>query len=410
MGADSYEGQRHRAMISGVIDILIFISSFLLVLSFLVFFHELGHYSVGRFFGISVDRFSIGFGKPIAKWKAKSGTEWMIAQIPLGGYVKFTGDATGASNPDAKALAELKAKVEAEGGDGVTNIFHFRPVWQRALVVLAGPVANFILAILIFAGMAYGLGSYDRESIVGTVAPDSAAAEAGIQPGDAFLTMDGKDVTRFSDLRNHVILRSDTNIQVEILRDGEVLDLVLAPRRVQERDFVGARSSAGRIGITLPESSELLHQTHNPIEALGMGTQQLGETLAMTGTYVARIFKGKEDGKQLGSVVKIATITGKTAVDTANADAPLSLRLKSMALTLVQLAAVISIGLGVANLMPIPVLDGGHLMYYAYEAVAGRPLSQEKQEFGFKIGFAVLLTLFVALTINDIGYVSSIFS
>ncbi len=397
-------------MISGVIDILIFVSSFLLVLSFLVFFHELGHYSVARLFGISVDRFSIGFGKPIAKWKAKSGTEWMIAQIPLGGYVKFAGDATGASNPDAEALAVMKAEAESEGGEGIDNVFHFRPVWQRALVVLAGPVANFILAILIFAGLAYGLGSYDRASVVGSVEPESAAALAGIQPGDAFLTMDGKDVTRFSDLKKHVILRSDTDIQTKIKRDGEVINLVLAPRRVQERDFVGAKSSSGRIGIGLSPDSELLHQKHNPLEAVGIGVGQVGETIAMTGTYVARIFKGKEDGKQLGSVVKIATITGKTAVDTANADVPLGERLKAMSLMLVQLAAAISIGLGVANLMPIPVLDGGHLMYYAYEAVAGRPLSKEKQEFGFKIGFAVLLTLFVALTINDIGYVSSIFS
>ncbi len=380
------------------------------MLSFLVFFHELGHYSVGRLFGISVDRFSIGFGKPIWRRKAKSGTEWMIAQIPLGGYVKFTGDATGASNPDATALAELKEKVEREGGQSIDDIFHFRPVWQRALVVLAGPMANFLLAVIIFAGLAMAYGSYDRPSVVGEVLPNSAAASAGIMPGDKILTMDGKDVSTFSELSKYVVLRSDTEIEAVIERAGQQMTLTVAPERVRRRDFVGGKSSSGRLGVSSDPESELIRIEYNPIEAVGYGVSRLGETFSMTGTYVARIFQGKENGDQLGSVVKIATITGKSAVDAANAEMPFGDRMKALVLRLIQLAAVISIGLGIANLMPIPVLDGGHLVYYAYEAVAGRPLSQEKQEFGFRIGFAVLLTLFVALTINDISYVSSFFS
>lgn len=397
-------------MLSGLIDIAIFISSFLVVLSFLVFFHELGHYSVGRFFGISVDRFSIGFGKPIWKHKAKSGTEWMIAQIPLGGYVKFTGDASGASNPDNKALAEMKARVETEGGGSVENIFHFRPVWQRFLVVLAGPMANFLLAILIFAGLAMGYGSFDRPSIVGEVQAESAAELAGILPGDKILTMDGKDVSAFTELAAYVRLRSNTSIDTRLEREGQILEIVVAPERVRERDFVGGKSSFGKLGVAMDPQSELIRITYNPLEAVGFGVDKLWDILAMTGTYVARIFTGKENGEQLGSVVKIATITGISAVDAVNSERPFGERMEDLFLRLIQLAAAISIGLGVANLMPIPVLDGGHLVYYAYEAVAGRPLSQKKQEFGFRIGFAVLLTLFVALTINDIGYVSSIIS
>lgn len=397
-------------MLSGLIDIAIFISSFLVVLSFLVFFHELGHYSVGRFFGISVDRFSIGFGKPIWRRKAKSGTEWMVAQIPLGGYVKFTGDASGASNPDNKALAEMKARVETEGGGSVENIFHFRPIWQRFLVVLAGPMANFLLAILIYAALALTYGSNDIPSVVGSVEAESAAELAGILPGDKILTMDGKDVSTFTELATYVRLRSDTTIETRLERDGQVLDIVVEPQRVRERDFVGGKSSFGKLGVGMDPQSELIRIQYNPIEALGFGVNQLWDTLAMTGTYVARIFKGKENGEQLGSVVKIATITGISAVDAVSSERPFGERMEDLFLRLIQLAAAISIGLGVANLMPIPVLDGGHLVYYAYEAVAGRPLSQEKQEFGFRIGFAVLLTLFVALTINDIGYVSSIFS
>lgn len=397
-------------MLSGFIDIAIFVMSFLAVLSFLVFFHELGHYSVGRFFGISVDRFSIGFGKPIWKRKAKSGTEWVIAQIPLGGYVKFTGDASGASNPDIEALEALKQDLERDGTQSVDNIFHFKPVWQRFLVVLAGPMANFLLAIIIFAGLAMGLGSYDRSSVVGEVLADSPAEAAGIMAGDKILTMDGRDVSTFSELSKYVVLRSNTEIETVIERNGQQVELTVAPERIRQRDFVGGKSSSGRLGVSSDPNGELIHIQYNPIEAVGYGVSRLGETFSMTGTYVARIFQGKENGEQLGSVVKIATITGKSAVDAANADMPFSDRMKTLFLRLIQLSAAISIGLGIANLMPIPVLDGGHLVYYAYEAVAGRPLSQEKQEFGFRIGFAVLLTLFVALTINDIGYVSSFFS
>jgi regulator of sigma E protease len=397
-------------MLSSFVDIVIFITSFLVVLSFLVFFHELGHYSVGRFFGISVDRFSIGFGKPIWKRKAKSGTEWMIAQIPLGGYVKFTGDASGASNPDIEELERIKAQVQAETGKGVEDIFHFRPVWQRALVVLAGPIANFLLAIIIFAGFAIGIGTYDRPSVIGEITPGSAAEAAGLQPGDKILTMDGRDVSRFSELSKYVVLRSDTDIQTVIERAGEQIELTVAPRRESRRDFAGGKSTTGFLGVSTDINSELIRDEYGPLEALGYGVGRLGETFSMTGTYVARLFQGKENGDQLGSVVKIATITGKTAVNAANAERPFGERMRALVLQLIQLAAVISIGLGIANLMPIPVLDGGHLVYYAYEAVAGRPLSQEKQEFGFRIGFAVLLTLFVALTINDINYVSSFFS
>ena len=397
-------------MLSGFLDILIFITSFLVVLSFLVFFHELGHYSVGRFFGIAVDRFSIGFGKPLARWTAKSGTEWTISRIPLGGYVKFSGDASGASNPDSKALEKIRQDAESKGGEGVKNIFHFRPVWQRALVVLAGPAANFVLAILIFAALALAYGTYDRASVIGDVMPGSAAEQAGLLPGDKILKMDGKDVSTFTSMARYIALKSETAIDVEFERDGRLTELIVSPNRVEQRDFVGGRSSSGVLGVRSSSDADLIHIQYGPIEALGYGVNELGSSLSMTLTYIGRIFTGKESGEQLGSVVKIATITGKSAVDAANADAPFKERMRSLFLRLIQLSAAISIGLGVANLMPIPVLDGGHLVYYAYEAVAGRPLSQEKQELGFRIGFGLLLTVFVLLTINDIGYVSSFFS
>ena len=397
-------------MLSGLIDTFIFLASFLVVLSFLVYFHELGHYSVARFFNVAVERFSIGFGKPIVQWTAKNGTNWSIGRIPLGGYVKFMGDASGASNPDAEALEKLKNEVREEGDVPLDQIFHFKPVWQRMLVVLAGPVFNFILAIAIFAGLGWAFGSYYTESVVGEVQPNTAAEAAGVKVGDKILTMDGKDVSDFNELRRYVVLRSGNAISTIVDRNGREVELTLTPRRVEEKDFVGGKSSAGKIGVGIAADAPRVPIKFGPIGALGFGVTEVKDTITMTGHYIGRIFKGKEDGKQLGSIVKIATMTGKSAVDAANADVPFSDRMQMIALRLLTLAASLSIALGVANLMPIPVLDGGHLVYYSYEAVAGRPLSQKKQEIGFRIGFAVLLTLFVILTVNDIGYVASIFS
>ena len=397
-------------MLSGLIDTFIFLASFLVVLSFLVYFHELGHYSVARFFNVAVERFSIGFGKPIVQWTAKNGTNWSIGRIPLGGYVKFMGDASGASNPDAEALEKLKNEVREEGDVPLDQIFHFKPVWQRMLVVLAGPVFNFILAIAIFAGLGWAFGSYYTESVVGEVQPNTAAEAAGVKVGDKILTMDGKDVSDFNELRRYVVLRSGNAISTIVDRNGREVELTLTPRRVEEKDFIGGKSSAGKIGVGISADAPRVPIEFGPIGALGFGVTEVKDTIAMTGHYIGRIFKGKEDGKQLGSIVKIATMTGKSAVDAANADVPFSDRMQMIALRLLTLAASLSIALGVANLMPIPVLDGGHLVYYGYEAVAGRPLSQKKQEIGFRIGFALLLTLFVILTVNDIGYVASIFS
>ena len=398
-------------MLTGLMLTLIAVFSFLLVLSFLVFFHELGHYSVARMFGIAVDRFSIGFGKPIWRRTSKAGVEWVISRIPLGGYVKFAGDAGAASNPDTEKLEELRAQYAADPtSPAIEDVFHFRPVWQRALVVLAGPVANFILAIVLFSGIGLWVGDQYYPSNVGTVIADSPAEAAGFLSGDKILELDGKDARNFSFVQQYVMLRKNTPIQAVIERDGQTLTLTVTPKSTEIRDPIGGKSVVGTIGLALESGTQPIRETFGPAGALSYGVGETGNALKSTGTYLGRIFTGKEDGKQLGSVVKIATVTGKVAADTAKADVPLGVKLKAWALRMTALAASISIALGVANLMPLPVLDGGHLVYYGYEAIAGRPLSQKKQEFGFKIGFAVLLTLFVVLTINDIGYVGSMLS
>jgi len=209
------------------------------------------------------------------------------------------------------------------------------------------------------------------------------------------------------DVSQYIRLRSETEIEALVQREGDEILLTVTPERKEIRDEIGGLSKVGIVGFGLSSGQADIETVEGPIEAIGYGFSQTGDVLKSTGTYLGRIFQGKEDGKQLGSVVKIATVTGKVAIDTAKADVTLGAKLRAWALRMTFLAASISIALGVANLMPLPVLDGGHLLYYGYEAVVGRPLSQEKQEFGFKIGFAVLLTLFVVLTINDIGYVGS---
>ena len=399
-------------MITWILLAALAIASFIALLSFLVFFHELGHYSVGRMFGVAVEKFSIGFGRPIVSWKAKSGTQWQISRIPLGGYVKFLGDAGAASNPDEAQLNEIRAKIDEEQGAGVADqCFHFKPIWQRALIVLAGPMANFILAIFIFAGLAWGVGTTDLRAVAGSIVEGQAAEAGGLLVGDEIQTMNGRETRTYSRVMMTVALNAGTPLEVVVLREGVPTTLTVTPRKTQREDAIGGDTNIGFIGMGFASDPSLItYRKYGPIEALGYGTGQLGESLASTGRYIGRIFTGKEDGKQLGSVVKIAAITGKVAIDSVQADVSVKERAKLLFYRLISLAAAISIGLGVANLMPIPVLDGGHLVYYGYEAIAGKPLSHKKQEIGFKFGISLLLALFVFLTWNDIGYVRSLFS
>lgn len=395
-------------MISTLLSTPIFLISFLLVLGGLVFFHELGHYSVAKFFKTDIERFSIGFGKPIAEWTRKSGEIWSIGRIPLGGYVKFRGDAGGASNPDREELAKLKDNLVAQGKEA-SSCFHFKPLYQRVLIVLAGPMANFLLAIIITASLALIYGTVSFKSIVSGVAAGSPAAAAGIEPGDQLLTMNGANVEEYQQLVGYIAVRSGVLINTVINRNGEIITTTVTPERTQRKDFIGGKSSIGTIGISLSNQS-IERVDHNVGSAVQYGVSDLVLTVKTTGTYIGRIFTGKEDGKALGGVARIATMTGKTAVDISQQETTVRLRLRNMIYALLSLGAALSIGLGVANLMPIPALDGGHLLYYGYEALAGRPLSEQKQEFGFRVGFAVLLALFVVLTFNDIGYIRSLFT
>ena len=380
-----------------LLNILVFILSFLMLITFLVYFHELGHYLTARLFKVKVEKFSIGFGKPLLQWKSKNGTIWSLGRIPLGGYVKFF-------------------EIDNQKNDVVSHIknddklFTTIPVFQRMLVVLAGPIFNFILTIFIFASLSFTLGSYKVESIVGIVVEGSPADKAGFLVGDKILSMDNINVSDFNDLRRYVALRGDTDILAKIQRNEAKLKLTIMPERMFEKDLIGGISETAKIGIGLSEPLVITRLEYNFFEAIAYGYNELISSISMTGYYIGRVIKGKEDGKQLGSIIKIATISGKVAVDAINENTPMPIRLRELSIRLLTIGASLSVALGVANLMPIPMLDGGHLVYYGYEAIAGRPLSQKKQEIGFQLGLAILFTLFVVLTLNDISYVSSIFS
>ena len=380
-----------------LINILVFLSSFLILITFLVYFHELGHYLIARLFKVSVEKFSIGFGKPLHQWKTKNGTIWSLGRIPLGGYVKFS------------EIDNEKNIINSYITNG-NKYFNTIPVFQRILVVLAGPLFNFILAIFIFASLSFTLGTYRVDSIVGEVIDGSPADKAGFLIGDRILTMDNKDVSDFNDLRRYIALRSGSNIITKIERNESNFELIIKPERKFEKDLIGGVSSSGKIGIGLSDPIAITKLEYNFFEAIAYGYKELISSISMTGYYIGRVIKGEEDGKELGSIIKIATVSGKVAVDAVNGNTTIPDQLKELSLRLLTIGASLSVALGVANLMPIPMLDGGHLVYYGYEAIVGRPLSQKKQEIGFQLGLAILFTLFVVLTLNDISYVSSIFS
>ena len=396
-------------MVQTIIDTLVGAASFILVLSLVVFIHELGHYSVARFFKVAVEKFSIGFGKPIIKWKAKSGTVWSIGRIPLGGYVKFFGDAGAASNPDLERLEQIKLNMHmVHGKDAWKTCLHFKPLYQRALVVAAGPFANFILAAVLYAGIALTYGTPQLLAKVASVLPGGAAESAGFQIDDEFVSINGKETKLFRDVVQIITLSSGTELEIIVKRNNDLKTINVTPVRTKRKDAAGGTYEAGQIGVSF-SGENVVYKSNNILEAGAFGVGNVYTTLASTGTYLKRIFQGKEDGKSLGSVVKIAAITGKIGAKALNVEGSAGVKLKTWTLSLIEIAAGLSIALGFANLMPIPVLDGGHLVYYGYEAIMRRPLSEKAQEIGFKLGFTVLITLFLVLTWNDIGYVADMF-
>lgn len=360
-----------------------YIIPFVLVLSLLVFVHEMGHYLVGRWSGIRILAFSVGFGPELVGFTDRHGTRWKLSLIPLGGYVRFFGDEDASSKPDDEVLAAMTDEERARSFAGAK-------LWKRAATVAAGPIANFILAIAIFTVLFSIYGRSVADPVVAEVKPGSAAAEAGIIPGDLLIAIDGGKVQTFDDVRRYVSIRPEQKIVVTIERNGETRDVPMVPVRTDMTDQFGNKIEIGLIGIvTNQEVGHFRVQTYSPTEALHEGTVQTWHIVTGTFKYIGNLVSGYMKPDQLGGPIRVAQASGQMATLGVAA--------------VLQLAAVLSVSIGLLNLMPVPVLDGGHLMFYAIEAVRGKPLGSSAQDIAFRIGLAMVLSLMVFATWNDIS-------
>jgi regulator of sigma E protease len=362
-----------------------YIVPFLFVLTIVVFFHELGHFLVARWAGVKVLTFSVGFGPELFGFNDRHGTRWKLSAVPLGGYVKFLGDESEASTPSTSGLATMSE-------DDRRVSFHHKPVAARAVIVAAGPIANFLLAIVIFAGLFAFLGKPSANARVDTVQADSAAAKAGIQSGDIVIAIDGTAIQSFADMQRIVSTKADQALSIDIKRGDTNLTIRATPTLREVKDNFGNTHRIGVLGITRANAPEDATNTRvDPITALGLGVKETWFVVDRTLAYIGGVFAGREAADQIGGPIRIAQISGQ--VSTIGLAA------------LIHLAAVLSVSIGLLNLFPVPLLDGGHLLYYALEAVRGRPLSERAQEMGFRVGLALVLMLMIFATYNDILHI-----
>jgi regulator of sigma E protease len=353
------------------------------VFTLVVFFHELGHFLVARRCGVRVLTFSIGFGPELLGLTDRHGTRWKLAAIPLGGYVKFFGDENAASTPDRAAV---EAMTEAERRDS----FFFKSIRQRSAIVCAGPIANFILAIVIYASVLLVYGKQDVAARVEEVLPGTAAAEAGFKPGDLVLSIDGKKIESFGEMQRIVTVNAGQPLDFVVDRGGVQVALRAVPKLTQQKDMFGNPSRVGVLGVKRSVAAgDVRTERVGPLDALRLGAERTWDIVEKTMTFLFRLIAGRESPDQLGGPTGIAIISAKAAVMGFD--------------VLLQVAATISASIGLLNLFPIPLLDGGHLLFYGIEAARGRPLSERAQEIGFRIGLAIVLMLMIFATVNDFG-------
>jgi regulator of sigma E protease len=361
---------------------------FLFVLTVVVFFHELGHFWVARRCGVKIDAFSVGFGPELLGFNDRHGTRWKLCAIPLGGYVRFHGDDSAASTPDLKAIAKMD---EAEKR---ISFFH-QPVRNRAAIVAAGPIANFILAVVIFSSIFMIFGRQVTTPRIDTIQPASAAEAAGFQPGDLVLSIDGRTIENFGEMQRIVSSSPGVPLRVVVLRDKGEQTLVATPRLQEIKDNFGNSHRVGLLGISRATTREdVTMERYGPIEAIKLGVGETYFVIERTLSYVGGLISGREATDQLGGPIRIAQISGQVATVSFAA--------------LLHLTAVLSVSIGLLNLFPVPLLDGGHLVFYAIEAIRGRPLSERAQEYGFRVGLALVLMLMLFATWNDIMHLTAL--
>jgi regulator of sigma E protease len=369
-------------MLHSVLGFTSWVYPFLIMITPIVFFHELGHFAVARWFGVKVEMFSIGFGPEIAGWTDRKGTRWKISWIPLGGYVKFFGDLDAASTPDREKLENISPEERA-------GAFPFKPLYQRALVVAAGPVANFVLSVVIFTVLFMAMGNVVIPPIVGQVTPGSAAAAAGVRAGDIIRAIDGQAVASFEDMQRIVSLDSGDALAIALERKGATVVVHATPRLTAVKDRFGNSYKIALLGISGVTDPKAVHVVHpGPIAAVGQAFGEVGYVVETVLNYRVQLIRGTADASQLSGPLGIA----KMSHDIASVSL----------IALINLAALISVSIGLVNLFPIPILDGGHLLYYGCEAVLGRPLSAKAQDIGFRLGLAVMLGFMLFATWNDL--------
>lgn len=358
--------------------LLITALAFLAVLGPLVFVHEMGHYLVGRWCGVKVDAFSIGFGRRLFGWTDRHGTEWKVGWLPLGGYVQFAGDRDTASTPDA-AWKHLPDDIRSRS-------FPAQPVWKRALIVAAGPATNFLFAILILAGFAAVYGVREAPPVVNAVVEGSPADRAGLQSGDRIVAIDGSEIVSFGDISSAIIHRIDEPARIDFVRAGREQSVTMTPRIETEKDRFGNAVQRAVIGI---RSGPLEDRRVGPVEALSIGVSQTVTLVRQMAAVIGQLVTGRRDASEMGGPLMIAKESGQMASFGPAA--------------LIALIALVSVNLGFINLLPMPMLDGGHLVFYAYEAVRGKPASAEVQAWAFRAGFLALVALMLFTTFNDLS-------
>jgi regulator of sigma E protease len=360
---------------------------FLFVLTIVVFFHELGHFLVARWAGVRVLTFSLGFGPELVGFNDRHGTRWKISAVPLGGYVKFFGDESEASTPSTEALANMTEEERADS-------FHHKKVGPRAAIVAAGPIANFILAIVIFTGMVMYYGKPSSIPRVDVLTPGSAAEAAGFKVGDVVLSIDGRSIESFVDMQRVVSTSAGSALAFRVKRDGGTIDLTATPALKEVKDTFGNTHRIGQLGIQYNARAEDARSTPvGSLEAVKIGTEQAWFIVTGTFKFIASVFAGAGSSEDVGGPLRIAQMSGQAA----------SLGFQFV----LQLCAALSVSIGLLNLFPVPLLDGGHLLFYAVEAVRGRPLSDRAQEMGFRIGLGLVLMLMVFATYNDILHLAA---
>ncbi|WP_238401899.1 RIP metalloprotease RseP [Altererythrobacter sp. C41] len=362
-----------------------YIVGFLLVLGPLITIHEFGHYLVGRLFGVQAEAFSVGFGKELAGWTDRRGTRWKLSALPLGGYVQFKGDMNPASIPDPEKIAAIPEDERA-------GSFHFKPLWQRALIVFAGPATNILVALAIFAAFFMVVGNpvpveTDRQLTVAEFSEGSAAKEAGFEVGDRIVSIDGERMNDFRDIQDAVMLYPGRTFQIVVDRDGQRLPIRVTADSHQVTDGFGNTSKIGLLGIR-PAQAEFEFERQGPIAATAMAVDHSIGIAHMMVTGVKQIVSGDRSVRELGGPIKIAKYSGE--------------QLSLGPLAFINFIALISLNLAFINLLPIPALDGGHLAFYAAEAVRRKPVGPRGQELAFRTGVAVVLALMVFVTINDL--------